>query len=101
MKMKRLLLILLLFTGPVYADVAAVTVGGQYACLSEQWLDDFTGFAVAGDQASMQAYLDRNWCIYPLKGGLRVTINDVGFVVHGFMFQGTQLYAPVEALKKL
>ena len=99
--MKRLLVVLMLFSGPVFADVAAVTVDGHYACLSETWLDDFTGFAVAGDKASMQAYLARNWCVFPLKGGLRVTINNAGFIVHGFMYQGIQLYAPAEAVKTL
>lgn len=80
------------------AQLAATTVEGYAACLSEAWLDDLLAYFAAKDNASAQAYLDQKKCVV-LKGGLRVTITDAGFTKHEFAYMGVKLYTLREGLK--
>lgn len=83
-------------------EVAAepVTEGKYYACLSEQWLEDFTSSAVRKDYARITAYLASDKCLV-LKPNLPVTVVDeptlpgtrVAFTIQGFRF-----YAPIEEI---
>ena len=74
--------------------------GSDSAYVRTSALVEALSFAVANDKASIKAYKQSGKCFFPLKGGLNVTITDVGFSVHEFVFQGTKLYAPAEALMR-
>jgi len=93
--MKRLIWLAILL--PMVAN-AATTKPGYVACVTEQHLDDFITYAVAKDTASMNALLV-NVCIQ-LKGGLKVTIVDVGWAKTQFSIQGLKLWIPTEALQR-
>src|SRR5688572_16512815 len=80
------------------AQLAATTVDGYAACLSEELLDDLLAYFAAKDLDSAQAYLDDRKCIV-LKGGLRVTITDAGLTKHEFAYMGVKLYTLREGLK--
>jgi len=95
--MKRLIWLAILL--PMVANATtAVTKPGYVACVTEQHLDDFVTYAVAKDTASMNALL-LDVCIQ-LKGGLKVTIVDVGWTKTQFAIQGLKLWIPTEALQK-
>lgn len=83
-----------------WAQLAATTVEGYVACLTEEWLDDIVSFSVAKDHGSIQAYLDQDKCVI-LRGGLRVTITDAGFTKHEFSYMGLKLYTVREGLKRV
>ena len=77
-----------------------VTEGKYYACLSEQWLEDFTLSAVREDYASITAYLASNKC-FVLKPNLPVTIVDEPALRKtrtAFTIQGLRFYAPSEEI---
>ena len=77
-----------------------VTEGKYYACLSEQWLEDFTAFAVAKDFVSIQAYLASDKCLV-LRPNLPVTVTDDPALLGtraAFTIQGIQFYAPSEEI---
>jgi hypothetical protein len=77
-----------------------VTEGKYYACLSEQWLDDFTAFAVAKDFAGIEAYLASDKCLV-LKPNLPVRVTDDPALLGtraAFTIQGIQFYAPSEEI---
>ena len=77
-----------------------VTEGKYYACLSAQWLEDFTLSAVRNDSASIKGYLADDKCLV-LKPNLAVTVIDepalsgtrIAFTIRGFQF-----YAPSEEI---
>jgi hypothetical protein len=79
-----------------------VTEGKYYACLSEQWLEDFTSSAVRKDYARITAYLASDKCLV-LKPNLPVIVVDepalpgtrVAFTIQGFRF-----YAPTEEINR-
>jgi hypothetical protein len=77
-----------------------VTEGKFYSCLSTQWLDEFTDFAVRNDVDSMRGYLERKRCLL-LKPDLPVTLADDADP-HApraeFMIQGIRFYAPSEEI---
>lgn len=103
MKNKRtrilaIMVLTLLASSTTVAGIPAVTQDGYIACQTEEWLDDFLDFLTANDKASAQAYLDANRCI-SIKGGLQVTIVDVGLTKHQFAFRGVKLWTVREALK--
>lgn len=75
-----------------------ITQSGHVACLTEEWLDDIVTFSVAKDLDSIQAYLDSQKCI-PLKGGLKVTVVDAGFVIHQIAYKGVKLWVNREAVR--
>jgi hypothetical protein len=79
------------WVGGASAQLAATTVEGVAACRSQEWLNDVVAFSAAKDYGSIQAYLDQKKCVV-MKGGLRVTITDVGFATHEFVYMGTKLY---------
>jgi hypothetical protein len=77
-----------------------VTEGKYYACLSEQWLEDFTAFAVAKDFASIKAYLAGDKCLV-LRPNLPVTVADDPALLGtrtAFTIQGIRFYAPSEEI---
>lgn len=98
--MGRLLLTILfvfLLSNGVFA-ASYRTVGGQIACLSEEWLDDMFSFVAAKDMGSFEAYIDSQRCLI-LKAGLPLTITDFGFTVHEIVISGIKLWVPIEAVK--
>ena len=77
-----------------------VTEGKYYACLSRQWLEDFTSFAVSKDFASIDAYLAGDKCLV-LKPNLPVTVMDESAQLGtrtAFTIQGIRFYAPSEEI---
>lgn len=60
------------FTGPVHAETLN---GEQFACLSEQSLDEMTNAAVNEDKRGMRYLIDANRCILP-KAGVPVSVLD-------------------------
>ena len=77
-----------------------VTEGKYYACLSEQWLEDFTAFAVDEDFASIKAYLAGDKCLV-LRPNLPVTVADDPALLGtrtAFTIQGIRFYAPSEEI---
>ena len=77
-----------------------VTEGKFYACLSAQWLEDFTSSAVRNDRASITAYLENDRCVV-LKPNLPVTIVDEPALPGtriAFTIQGLRFYAPSEEI---
>ncbi len=77
-----------------------VTEGKYYACLSEQWLEDFTAFAVAKDFASIEAYLASDKCLV-LRPNLPVRVTDDPPLLGtraAFTIQGIRFYAPREEI---
>ena len=87
----------------VAADTPAdelVTEGKYFACLSEQWLDEFTAFAVSGDRAGIEAYVADDKCLV-LRPNLPVKVSDASaspgartaFTIHGIRF-----FAPREEI---
>jgi hypothetical protein len=73
-----------------------VTEGKFYACLSAQWLEDFTSSAVREDAASVMAYLESDKCLV-LKPNLPVTLIDepaLPMARAAFTIQGIRFYAP-------
>ena len=77
-----------------------VTEGKYYACLSEQWLEDFTAFAVDKDFASIKAYLAGDKCLV-LRPNLPVTVADdpaLRGTRTAFTIQGIRFYAPSEEI---
>lgn len=77
-----------------------VTEGKYYSCLSTQWLDEFTAFAVSDDIDQVQAYLKGNKCLL-LKPNLPVTIAKGSSVLGPrteFLIQGIRFYAPSEEI---
>ena len=77
-----------------------VTEGKFYSCLSTQWLDEFTAFAVSDDIDQVQAYLKGNKCLL-LKPNLPVTIAEGSSVLGPrteFLIQGIRFYAPSEEI---
>lgn len=84
----------------VAGDGDMVTEGKYYACLSEQWLEDFTGFAVAKDFASIEAYLASDKCLV-LRPNLPVRVTDdppLPGARAAFTIQGIRFYAPSEEI---
>lgn len=76
------------------------TKGGQVACTQEQWLDDITKFAVAGDKGSFNAYIASNKCLV-LKDDVIVTL-DEGTMFGGtvtFFYEGVKFWTAREAIK--
>ena len=77
-----------------------VTEGKYYACLSEQWLEDFTSSAVRNDYARITAYLASDKCLV-LRPNLPVTVADDPALLGtrtAFTIQGIQFYAPSEEI---
>jgi len=77
-----------------------VTEGKFFSCLSAQWLDDFTTFAVNNDMAGIEAYLTGDKCLL-LKPNLPVTVTEAPGSLGPtttFTIQGIQFYAPNEEL---
>lgn len=77
-----------------------VTEGKFYSCLSTQWLDEFTDFAIQNDVDSMRIYLERKRCLL-LKPDLPVTLADDADPLAPrteFMIQGIRFYAPSEEI---
>lgn len=77
-----------------------VTEGKFYSCLSTQWLDEFTDFAIQNDVDSMRVYLERKRCLL-LKPDLPVTLADDADPLAPraeFMIQGIRFYAPSEEI---
>ena len=77
-----------------------VTEGKFYSCLSTQWLDDLTAFAVSNDIDKVRAYLEGNKCLL-LKPNLPVTIAEGSGVLGPrieFLIQGIRFYAPSEEI---
>ena len=77
-----------------------VTEGKYYVCLSEQWLEDFTAFAVEKDFASIKAYLAGDKCLV-LRPNLPVTVTDDPALLGtrtAFTIQGIRFYAPSEEI---
>jgi hypothetical protein len=77
-----------------------VTEGKFYSCLSTQWLDDLTAFAVSNDIDKVKAYLEDNKCLL-LKPNLPVTIAEGSGVLGPrieFLIQGIRFYAPSEEI---
>jgi len=77
-----------------------VTEGKYYACLSEQWLEDFTSSAVRNDSASIDGYLAGDKCLV-LKPNLAVTVIDEPALSEtriAFTIRGIQFYAPSEEI---
>lgn len=89
----------ILVAAPAFAG-EPVTEGKYYACLSEQWLEDFTTSAVRNDHASVQAYLASDKCLV-LKPDLPVTIVNEPSLPGtriAFTIQGLRFYAPSEEI---
>lgn len=77
-----------------------VTEGKYFACLSEQWLDEFTALAVSGDRAGVDAYLADDKCLV-LKPNLPVTFSDASATPGpraAFTIQGIRFFAPREEI---
>ena len=95
-----MIMIVCTIIGAQAAAAEPVTEGKFYACLSEQWLEDFTSSAVRKDHASVSDYLASDKCLM-LKPNLPVTIVDepalpdtrITFTIQGFRF-----YAPSEEI---
>jgi len=86
-------------TAPAVAS-DRVTEGKYYACLSEQWLEDFTSSAVQEDHASIHAYLAGDRCLM-LKPNLPVTVMDEPGLPDTrivFAIQGIRFYSPSEEI---
>ena len=77
-----------------------VTEGKYYACLSEQWLDEFTSSAVRQDYASITDFLADDKCLV-LRPNLPVMVMEEP-TLHGtrvtFSIQGIRFYAPSEEI---
>lgn len=98
----RRLVLLLVSTVAAEGAVAGdlVTEGKFYACLSAQWLEDFTSSAVRQDSASIMAYLESDRCLV-LKPNLPVTVMDepaLPVARIAFTIQGIRFYAPSEEI---
>ena len=77
-----------------------VTEGKFYSCLSTQWLDELTAFAVSNDIDKVKSYLEGNKCLL-LKPNLPVTIAEGSGVLGPrieFLIQGIRFYAPSEEI---
>lgn len=88
-----------LMTGHAVGD-DMVTEGRYYACLSEQWLEDFTSSAVREDAARVEAYLAGDKCLV-LKPNLPVAVvdePDLPGTRIAFSIQGIRFYAPSEEI---
>src|SRR5688572_5636303 len=70
---------------------AATTVADYPACLTKEWLDDFQSFALAKDMASADAYVRDKKCIV-VRGGLQVTITDLGVIKSEFAYNGFKFW---------
>lgn len=92
--------VLLALLSPQAAAADQVTEGKFYACLSTQWLDDFTAFAIRNDIDAMRSYLDSRRCLL-LKPDLPVTLAE-GVDPLGpraeFTIQGIRFFAPSEEI---
>jgi hypothetical protein len=82
------------------AAAEQVTEGKFYSCLSTQWLDEFTAFAIRNDVQAMRSYLARKRCLL-LKPDLPVILAEDAdpFGPRAeFMIQGIRFYAPSEEI---
>jgi len=78
---------------------AETTERGLAACLTKEWAQDVDKFAVAGDRASWDAYINASKCAL-LPKGTQVTVTDWswdGYVE--FAVQGVKLWAIGDAIK--
>ena len=96
--------VVLLFASTAAAGHAVagelVTEGKFYACLSAEWLEDFTSSAVRQDSASIMAYLEADRCLV-LKPNLPVTVMDeptLPIARVAFTIQGIRFYAPSDEI---
>ena len=94
----------LLFVSTVAVEHAGagdlVTEGRFYACLSAQWLEEFTSSAVRQDAARITAYLESDKCLV-LKPNLPVTVLDEPALPTArvaFTIQGIRFYAPSDEI---
>ncbi len=75
------------------------TVGGQAACLTEEYLDDIITAAVNKDEGSFQSYLTQQKCVI-LKDGIPVTIMKVNFTTIQFMYNGVKFWTVREGISR-
>jgi hypothetical protein len=83
------------------ADDRPRTIGGNIACISEQYLDDMTQFYLNKDKGSFQAYIDGGKCVV-MKENLPITVmGRSGFMWSKteFVFKGVRFWSASEAIK--
>jgi hypothetical protein len=97
---RSLFFMALLMSSAQVLPAERVTEGKFYSCLSTQWLDDLTAFAVSNDIDNVRAYLEGNKCLL-LKPDLPVTIAEGSSVLGPrieFLIKGIRFYAPSEEI---
>lgn len=96
--MKKLIILACLLLPALASASPATTTPSTLACTTKAYYSNAIDFIIAKDMGSLEAYINQNKCIV-LKGGLRVTITDAGFMTHEFVIQGITLYTASENLK--
>jgi hypothetical protein len=97
--MKKLIIAALLAAVSLNAHaLSGTTVGGHFACTTEDYFDDILQFAIAKDYASAEAYQSQGKCVV-LKAGLRVTVMDTTWTGKlQFVYQGLKMWTVMEAV---
>lgn len=85
----------------VIAGNRAVTVGGYYACMNEEWFHDISTFYSAKDVASIKAYYAAFRC-FDLGAGMDATVMGYGGMFSGAVqiaVKGHKVWTATEAIK--
>jgi len=72
-KLSILALLVCLLAPTSVLALSGTTNSGFAGCRSKAWFDDFIGFVVANDDASMSSYLASGKC-QSIPGGVKVTV---------------------------
>lgn len=68
------------------------------ACLTEDLLDELSGYSAKGDRDSAAQMLIRGQCTL-LKSGEQISVISPGFMVATIRYRGIKLFTPSEAVR--
>lgn len=104
--MKKMIVIIMLVllvavsVNPVYAGMKGVISGGYVGCLTEAYLDEYTGYQVTEDRDGARALFNK--VCFNIKGK-RYSVIDWGFIVTKVRVYAGEtsvvLWTPSEAVK--